>query len=236
MNYKALLIVAMLGCPWVAGAELLSMDDDSLSSVAAQRGINIGFSLDLNTTSIEVADNLTVDAPVAGCGTGNYNGGPGTADTCRLAIEIVNRTNEWLVFKDFYGHMRIPDLYIDGGTFLEAGGAAFFDGDKFRDDDGTCLLGDCTTSASLNSLNAIVLSFPDQADTLPTPSYNPATGVSTGYDDLSLALSIGGLAVEYGATGYDNNDRGSFLGLRIADNNNIYAGADVQGKIYINGF
>lgn len=218
-----------------AYAEMKVIDDESLSAISGQLGINVGISIDLNAAVIELADNVTVDAPVAGCGVAAANYKDGLPGTCRLALEIVNRTGEWLVFKDFYGHLRIPDFYIDGGTFAEAGGASFFDGSKFLDDDGSsCLLGDCVTAASLAGLNAIVFSVPPSEPA--APGYNPGTGISSNYDDLSLALTIGGMAVEYGAAGYDADIQGSFLGLKIADNNNIYAGADIQGKAYVYGF
>jgi hypothetical protein len=51
-------------------------------------------------------------------------------------------------------------------------------------------------------------------------------------------MTLTGTAVEFGAgaNGYNANANGSFLGLRVADENGPFAGVNVQGNAYIFGF
>jgi hypothetical protein len=69
-------------------------------------------------------------------------------------------------------------------------------------------------------------------------SYDPATETSNGYTNISFGMTLTGTAVEFGAgaNGYNANANGSFLGLRVADENGPFAGVNVQGNAYIFGF
>ncbi len=231
-------------------ADMIPIDDGQLQAITGQSGVSLGLELDINVQDSN--DDGLVDLngqdflPIADCGTGDFTSG--TAGSCRLALNFANRSNEWLVLKDFYGSLRIDNLYLDGGYLSDAGNSpSSYDPKKFLASDGTtCLVdpsgNDCGANgappAYFDDLAAIVVSMPGVYDgTQFTPaSYDSSTGLSSGYDSLVMGLTIGGMSVEYGSTGYLQNDLGSFIGVKIGDNNSPYAGADIQGRAYVFGF
>ncbi|WP_146026893.1 DUF6160 family protein [Alcanivorax sp. MD8A] len=237
--------------PSMASADMVAMGDNSLAAVAGQSGISIGIELDINVQDMNgdgvvdlTGNNFT---PISGCGTGNYD--DGSFLTCTLALSFANRANEWLVIKDYYGSMRVDNLFLDAGYLVDAGNdPTTYAPGKFLDSDGsTCLIdptgNNCGSSgvppSYFDDLAGLMIRAPgsrDAAGNFTAPTYNPTSRQSDGYDSLRLGLSIGGMAVEYGATGHSQNVNGSFLGLKIADNNSPYAGADIQGQAYLFGF
>jgi hypothetical protein len=232
-------------------ADMTPVKDSVLQSVTGQSGISLGLELDINV--VDQNEDGDVDLigggfqPISGCGLGAFSSGsPGA---CRLALSFANRSGEWLVLKDFYGSLRIDNLYLDGGYLSDAGSdPATFDPSKFQDGSGNCLLGNginCTDPNSgigLENLPAMVVRLPGSfsgggfTPTAYTPAAPGSGGASSGYDSLTVGLTIGGASIEYGATGYSQNNLGSFLGVKIADNNSPYAGADIQGSAYVFGF
>lgn len=198
------------------------MDEPDLAGVTGQQGIAIGIEYGVNTDA--------TGAPLAALGTGCTVG-----TDCRLAWSLAGRTDVWTVFKNSYMSLSVPALNIGVQPSMATIGSntAYFDATRFQAADGSCLLagGVCTT-AQIDSLPAILLFYPATAST----SYNSATGVSTGYTSVGLGLTIGRLALEFGATAYLNDANGSFLGLKIADNNGNFAQMAIAGKAYVYGF
>lgn len=230
---KHWLAIVLLGLSLPAAA-LEALPDEGLASVTGQDGIALGLDYGVNTD--------TTGAPLAalgGCtGTGTVTASSG--DRCRFSWQIASRTaggGEWTVFKNSYMNLRIPTLNIGVITAMSSVGSntAYFDATRFQREDGSCLLpgGTCTT-ANINSLPALRLFYPVGA----APSYNPATGQSSGYDSVGFGLTIGRMSMEYGATGYLNDAAtGSFLSAKIADNNNQYfAAIKFTGSALVYGF
>jgi hypothetical protein len=243
-------ILSLTACG-LCRADMKPVDDLVLQGVTGQSGIAIGLELDINVVDINGDGLVDINngqfQQVTGCGLGNFDSSP--AGTCRLALNFANRANEWLVLKDFYGSLRIDNLYLDGG-YLSAADSdpATYDSSKFFDSSGNCLLGngidcsDLSTGVGFENLPAMVVRMPGSysGGAFTDPTYTPGSpgtgGVSSGYDSIRMGLTIGGASIEYGATGYAQNNLGSFLGISIADNNSAYAGADVRGSAYVFGF
>jgi hypothetical protein len=187
----------------------------------------------------------------------------GTSNPCHLALAVINRgvstdptsaagypvnnglapsptgwePREWLVLKDAYTLINIPTGYLNGGVLGDApapDGTHPFNTAVFQDQGGNCLLGATCNWATLQTLNGLETSYPQQYGM--TPSYNHTTGVSAGYTSFEMGLNIGRMAVEYGATGYNADLNGSFMGIQVADNNSYLAGASIQGVGYVFGF
>lgn len=204
--------------PPCVGLEPLA--EDEMQSISGQAGVALELGVDLNTNpdgSIALADCDTL-------------GGP-----CRLALSFANRPDEWLVLKGYYGNVSIPTLNLDAAYLNEAGSDTnLFDNGKFLSDAGDCLLpgGTCDTN-TLDAMAAMRLSMPAAAG-----SYDSGTEISSGYNNLAFGLTLTGAAIEFGAgaAGYNANTNGSFLGLKVADNNGPFAGVNVQGNAYIFGF
>ncbi|MDF3029633.1 MAG: hypothetical protein K0R03_191 [Moraxellaceae bacterium] len=215
------------------GARAEALSDAELDAISGQEGIALGLNLYFNSVRAPAtpATDGTPYASLSSCA--------GVGNPCHVAVQLANRTDasgEWLVFKDFYFSLKVPLLRLDVAPALSAAGSntAYFDVTRFQGDGGTCLLGtgNCTTSY-INTLPALKLTVPAT-----TTSYNPATGLSTGYNSVELALNIGRMATEFGATGYNADVNGSFMGVRVDDNNpnSNYAGAAITGTAYLFGF
>lgn len=233
-----------------ANADMIPIDDGQLQAITGQSGVSLGLELDINVQDSNEDGLVDLNGQdfqtIASCGTGDFSSG--TPGSCRLALSFANRNNEWLVLKDFYGSLRVDNLYLDGGYLSDAANAtSSYDPNKFMASDGsTCLVdpsgNDCGSNgappAYFDDLAAIVISMPGIYDGVQfTPaSYNSSTGQSTGYDSLEMGLTVGGMSVEYGSSGYLQNNLGSFIGIKIGDNNSPYAGADIQGRAYVFGF
>lgn len=103
-----------------------------------------------------------------------------------------------------------------------------------------------TTTCYNSSTSAVVMTCGDGAGT----SGSVAARTSAGYTSISLAMNIGRLNIEYdtgsnvcngttignAACGYMKDAAGSFLALKIRDNNSNFAGMAVGGRMYLYGF
>ena len=185
------------------------LDEEDMSFVTGQSGIALDLELRVNTGS---------DANPLGS-MGNCEG---VGNGCILALQFNNRDSgggEWLVLKDFYGFMRINDLWLDANTMPDEDGD-YANPDVFMDESNTCLISGC----NVNGLPAFKMSF--------------AGDHGVFEDDIEWHLNVGRMAVQYGAEGYlPENDSGkSFLGLRITDLQQNMARIDVDGSISMMGF
>lgn len=268
---QSLLAVCLVAALPVGAATLHDLSDDELEAVSGREGVIVGLEMYYNaqksaTTALDgTAIGGTAVAPDGNC----------TGTNCRIALQLVGREarnldntkiggasaaqavqGEWLVIKDAYFALKMPSLYLDAslmgsGTNAALSSAAayesFFDIGRFQNPSGGCLLTDGTptgtlcTVANIRNTPALAMRHANSST-----SYNTTTGVSSGYDSLSLSLKIGRMAVEYdtaacsftgGAScGYTQDAKGSFLGLHIRDNNAPFAGIAVGGKMYLYGF
>ncbi len=192
-------------------ADLLPASDGELSSSIAQQGIALDVEFALNA---DTNGNPLAAAP--------YNNCVGLGNGCRLAFKANNRDSgggEWLVFKDLYGHMLISNLYLDAAT-TPTTSTVYANPNVFKNTAGVCIITSCTP----NGLAALQLSFPGSS--------------SVFENDISLFLNIGRISIEHGATGYNNDTNGGFIGLRISDSNPLdkHAHIDIDGKMMIYGF
>lgn len=201
---------------------LESIGDAELGEISAQKGIALQFGLDINADP-GTGQNLT---SLCGSTLAALLSGP-----CRLAVNFANRTDsggEWLVAKGMYGSLVIDTINLDAGYLGDAAQTSgFYDVDKFRDEGGSCLLliacgSDGSPDGAFDNLPSIVFSMP--------------TATWSEYTHVKLGLTITGMAVEYGATGYNSDLNGSFLGAKIADNSSDLAGIAFTGDVYIFGF
>lgn len=208
-----------------ASAEMELLPDQELQAVDGQQGIALGLDYYIN-------------ADAAGAPLASLSNCSGLLNPCRMGVQVAGRTGEWLVVKDAYATLHVDTIRLDSGLMGAAGSTTTtFDDTRFRNPSGTCLLagGSCTT-ASIDAINALVLTFPTT-----TLSYTPATKASSGFTNMQLGANIGRLAVEFDAVspvtaGYNRDVNGSFVGLRIADNNSNLAGISFMGKAYVYGF
>lgn len=237
-------------------ADLIAIQDKELQGITGRAGISVGLELDINSEvsgsfiESDGSGGFAISPFNGSCGQGLSNAAfysSGTAGSCRLAIEFANRANEWLVLKDYFGGIRVDNLFLDAGYLGDANSDfSAYDASKFRDGDGDCLLGngiDCSdplnTGVGFDNLPAMVVSAPGRfvdGAGFTAPTYSSGDKASSGYDSLLFGLTVGGASIEYGAAGHSANDMGSFLGIRVADNNSDYAGADIQGNAYVFGF
>lgn len=225
---RVFLLGAMAICGPLQAGVLESLDDGALSDVTGREGIAVDMDLYLNSNPAAGASNGQPLASLGGCtGTTSANG-------CRIALQFNNRLNaggEWLVLKDVYGSMLIRNLFIDG-AFSPLAASSYADSNRFLSAAGVCLPNIATAAASCASavLNKPMLQM----------SFQSAQAVGGNYTtfepDLQLHLNIGRMAVEYGATGYANDNRGSFMGILISDTQQLRARADIDGRIFLTGF
>lgn len=222
------LAAALLYCMTAHAASLEALEDAELSGVVAQEGIAVNFDLYLNSDPAAGVNNGQPLGSLGNCtGTTSANG-------CRIALQFNNRLNaggEWLVLKDVYGSMLIRNLFIDG-AFSQASASVYADSTRFLSGAGVCLPSPATAAGSCASamLNKPMLQT----------SFQSAEAVGGNYTtfepDLQLHLNIGRMAVEYGATGYSADARGSFMGILISDTQQLRARADIDGRIFMSGF
>lgn len=195
------------------------LPDEALSMTTGQEGIGVQMELRINSdqygkalTSTNVGDRGMLaanSADFANCGsTSNL-----TSTGCRLALKFANQANgggEWLVAKNFYGRIVMPLVYVDSG-YTPASASPFTDLDRFKSKSGASLL------ASPNNIPLVKLSFPKDIEV-----WN---------------LTIGGLSMEHGATGYLNADSSSVGGIKISNSvPDMPATINLQGSIGFYGF
>ena len=230
-------------------ADMIPMDEVSLSEAQGQNGITLGMEFDANIkppTETPTADSLDNSTAITGQPSlitdSPFNSCSGNGNACTWAMQFANRPNQWLVFKDYYASLRIYSLNLDGVQLstVDNGSSSYFDAAKFKSSNGaTCLLptGSCTV-ADVKNLYALAFSYPTR-----TEKYDPVSLTSTGYNSVQLYLNIGRMAVQFddqtvAGLGYlAGQDTGqSFLGITVSDNMNKYAGMAIHGKAYVYGF
>lgn len=228
-RFRSLLIASCLmplGASYSAHA-LDEIQDQLLSDVTGRDGVAFELEFRVNT-------NASGNPIGAGCGAATPNYTDGSAEACRMGLSFNNRPNEWLVLKDYYGLTKIGNLWLDSGCTsgtITAGvctggtSSAFEDVTRFQGQAGNCLVtgsaGACA-SGVVNSLPVFVLSFP---------------GSSTVFEsDIQASFTVGGVAVEYGASGFTADANGSFMGLKMSDTLQTNARFDIDGKVKVFGF
>lgn len=201
------LVVLMAGLSGIAWADMNELHDDEMASVAGQQGVALSLEHRMNADAS--------GAPLASLSSCAGNNNP-----CKLGVKFANRAGgggEWIMLKDFFGRLFIDGLNVDG-SFNPAAYTAYRDDGRFKNDAGTCLLPGCDP----RNLPALQLSF---------------TGSPGAFEnDITIGLEIGRMALEYGATGFDNDANGSFLGFRIRDTGGRTTTIDIDGKIRVYGF
>lgn len=213
-------MAAVLGSVVLASPVLAmeSLGDSEMATATGQEGIALQFELRINAdqfgnalTPTNVGDRgLLVVNPgdFTNCGsTTNFS-----STGCRQAIKYANQDNgggEWLVLKNFYGRLNMPLIHIDSG-YTPAAATSYVDLNRFKDRNGVPLL------ASPNNIPVVNFSYPQE---------------------IELSLTVGGISMEHGATGYLNADSSSVGGLKISNSEpNMPAVIDLQGTIGVFGF
>lgn len=207
MPAKAAILLLALATAGVQADSLNEMSDEELGGVVAMKGVGLLLELRMNTDA-----NGAPLASLASCA--------GTNNPCKLGINFANRAGgggEWIMLKDFYGRLFIDGLNVDG-SFNPAAYTAYNDSSRFKNDAGACLLAGCDP----RNLPALQLSF---------------TGSPSVFEnDVVIGLEIGRVAIEYGATGFNNDANGSFLGVRVRDTAGNFTSIDIDGKVRVYGF
>ncbi|MFZ5560529.1 MAG: hypothetical protein ACOY41_03200 [Pseudomonadota bacterium] len=186
---------------------LQELSNDEMAEVVGFKGVGLLLELNMNTDA-----NGAPLASLSNCA--------GTNNPCKLGFLIANRSGgggEWLMLKDYFGRLFIDGLNVDG-SFNPATDSAYRDANRFKDDAGTCLLAACDP----RNLPALQLAF---------------TGSPSAFEnDVTMGLEVGRMSIEYGATGFNNDANGSFLGLRVRDTGGGTTSIDIDGKVRVYGF
>jgi hypothetical protein len=205
------LLCAALATALPAAAELAPVDDETLQAVSGADGIAANLWMYINAD----ADGTPIPCPTAAQ---HANGTP----ECRLALQFAAREDEnvWLVIKDYYGVIRLNNVWID---------AANADGGDSTHRDITTYLG----GYNPNGKPVVQLSY----------DHSGISATAAAYDDADWLLSLGRITAEYdaaGVPGYLRSDvSGSALGLTIADGVNGSGGpANMRfdGRMQMYGF
>lgn len=234
----ALLFVASSAVPAHA---LNALSDHEMSGVTGREGILLSLEYYYNS---DPNDNVaTPDFNEAGAAQSGFcstpNGGTSLGDmNCRLALQFENRDGKWLVAKNGWASLDVNRLSLDAAFLGDAESAVntgLFNDGKFREVDGSCLIGTCS-AAWIAKMPALRTHYPGTSG-----SYDPGTASSTGYDDVKFGLFIEGIAVEYDSAvgaddGWSRNQNGAFMGVNIRDNNGYQAGIAFGGNFYLYGF
>lgn len=205
LRAAALLVATLLVANTAHALEPVS--DDELATVTGTEGVQL---------TLRLRNNIDESGAPIGC-TGNLN-------ACRMGLEFSGREGIWLMLKDYYGHLEINDIRLEGDV-LPSTATAYADPDRFLSTEGDCLLTDCDPSG----LQAVRISYP----------FNKGAGE---YNDLNLLVNIGRTALEFddGATpGYMRDAApGSVLGFRMADSTalNAPSRSKLMGNAYVFGF
>lgn len=213
-SLSALLLLPSFAVAVERVSGMVALADEVMQNITGQEGVSLDIEVRLNTDANGVP--LTTLSSCAG------NNNP-----CKLGIAFNNRPNLWLMLKDYYGTINIPKLYIDK-TNAPATVSAYKDLTRFQDGAGGCLLGAGKTTACVD------------ADIQNQPALKlSAPGVTGTFEnDILMNLFVGRVAIESGATGYDNDANGTFLGLQLRDTSTSapQARIDVDGHIAMFGF
>lgn len=193
---------------------LEAMADRDLAQTTGQEGIAMFAELRVNADTNGnplTGSGMLVNNPSAFTNCGSLTNFSSTG--CRMALKFANRNElggEWLVLKNFYGTIKIPLMYI-GASYTPASPTIYENLDRFKDENGAPLL------ASPHGIAALQIEFPQDIE-----MWN---------------VTIGGMGIEYGATGYLNNAKPSFGGVKISNSTpNMPALITAQGRMSIYGF
>lgn len=214
IRYPLFAISVLFGAAQVWAMD--AMPDAELSTATGQDGIAAQFEVRINTdgngnplTNTTVLSSVANASDYTNCASLTNLSSTG----CRLALKFANHNDnggEWLVAKNFYGRIVMPLVYIDSGN-TPASPSAYADLDRFKDKNGAPLL------ATPNNIPLVKISYPKEIEI-----WN---------------LTIGGLGIEYGASGYLNNANKSFGGVKIGNSvPSMPATINAQGSIGIFGF
>ncbi len=202
MTIRIFAAFVMVNAAVVNAQSMTALDDSALSGVTGQAGIAADLELRVN------ADNL--GNPLQNL---NYCQDPagGGADLCRMSFLFHNRDSgggEWVTWKNFFGVLKLNNLWIDAD---QAPGTASPYADnstnnRFMSGAATpvCLLdsGLTATTCHQGTLNSPMLAL----------QFNQGNAAG-----IELFLNLGGVAIEYGAQGYLQNERGPALGVLVGD-------------------
>ena len=264
----AFFLCASLSFSTAHAAGLRPLSDSEMGNVTGQEGILVSVDYYYNSSPVDNSATANFDesgqALIGSGASGTQGDGgcstPGTTGSladmdCRLGLQLANRTNNWLVFKNGHASLEMNRLSLDASYLGDAGSSAntaYFNEDKFRGvspdggvTPGNCLLGtgNCTTSY-IKKMPAVRNHYPETGGVycFPGNSYAGCSGAdrsSLGFNDVRLGVYVEGVAVENNNTGQDAwqyNNLGSFLGVNIADNNGNQARIAVGGDFYMYGF
>jgi hypothetical protein len=230
---RKLFPAAFLACALImlslSARAMQPMGDAEMSDVSGREGVLLDVELRLNT---DASGSPLNNANLTNCA---GSGGAQNSD-CRFALKAQGR-DEWVLFRGVYGSINITGLKLDAGVLSGAGApTGNFDATRFQDPGGNCLLpGGTCTAAALSEQPALKFEY------LPgnTPSYDPGTGVSSGYDSLKVGFNIEETRLIFNDSnaGFTTDvNPGSFLGAKIRDNNSPRAGISISGRSYVYGF
>lgn len=205
------------------------MDDKEMGAVTGQKGILLSLQYYYNSHP-----NLD-GGPVSECST--PNGGTSLDNmNCRFGMQLKNREDEWLVFKNGHASIDLTHIALDAAILGDSRGAndsGMFNAAKFEDDNGTCLLtgmsGGCAGQHStIADMAGLRLSYPEGTN-------------GENFGNVRFGLFFEGLAVEPNAlapnnNGWEGTQNGSFMGLNIADNGGHQANIAFGGDFYLYGF
>lgn len=239
--HRFVVVVSLLSASVVHSQSLQPLTEEEMGSVTGQEGIMI--SLEYYYNSEKTSSTATTGRALSGfCSTPNGSTSLGNQN-CRLAIQIANHQDYWIVVKNGHASISVKRLSLDAAFLGDAGSATdvgFYNDGKFRQPaalGGACLLeiGVCNT-ATIQEMPALRTHYSETAG-----AYDPVSHTVTGYDDVRFGLYYEGMAVEFNSAvnvqdGWQLNDNGSFLGLNIADNNGNQAGIAFGGDFYLYGF
>ncbi len=215
---------------------LQPLSDAVLSDATGQDGIAMQIDFHLNTgNNGQPLSTLGVNGG-AGCSSPMQSGSVTMAaapNPCRIAIQASrpNNPNLWLVFKDLYGFLSIPNLMIDEQN-NPSSATPYADPKRFEDQNGNCLISTGCGGSLAQGLPTMELHFHPNGTVA-----GDCTATATSCD-INLFMNVGRISMEYGATGYNNDSNGSFMGLRISDLSGAYAPArmNFDGQVRIYGF
>lgn len=190
-------LLASLSSLLVAQEGLTALNDEALGDVYGQAGIAADLELRINT---DASGN-----PLA-----NLDYCSGDGNPCRMGFLFHNRESgggEWVTWKSFFGHLKLNNLYVDADQTPGIASPYPDDGvvNRFMSgDESTCLLDGSTKTSTCHQV----------AQSMPLLALQFNEGGDKG---LELFMNLGGVAIEYGETGYNDDLRGAALGVLIGD-------------------
>lgn len=203
---------------------LEAMDDKEMGTITGQKGILLSLQYYYNS-------HPDLDGgPVSECATPNGGTSLNNMD-CRFAVQLKNREDEWLVFKNGHASIDLTHIALDASILGDSRGASntsLFNAEKFQDVDGSCLLHDGCSPGSIADMAGLRLSYPEGTN-------------GANFGNVRFGMFFEGLAVEPNAlapnnNGWEGTQNGSFMGLNIADNAGHQANIAFGGDFYLYGF